>query len=129
MRLQASWRGIRAVSAAPDGQSMDMAVPDDVGTLITSNHTGIVDDIYFLLFHRGAHAKITGPFRPLRTPARTPMRRPTHPKYRTVRAVLKPCGEPRGANVSAHAARRRALPVRTAPRAASTLRAAGRAMP
>ena len=34
----------------PDGDIMTMIVSDKTGTLITSNHTGIVDDTNFLLF-------------------------------------------------------------------------------
>ena len=82
VRLQASWRGIRAVSAAPDGQSMDMAVPDDVGTLITSNHTGIVDDIYFLLFIEVRTPKSQAPF------------------ARCARQRARPCGDPRTQNTA-----------------------------
>ena len=82
MRLQASWRGIRAVSAAPDGQSMDMAVPDDVGTLITSNHTGIVDDTNFLLFIKVHTPKSQDPF------------------ARCARQRACPCGDPRTQNTA-----------------------------
>ena len=66
----------------PDGDIMTMIIYDKTGTLITSNHTGIVDDTNFLLFIKVRTPKSQAPF------------------ARCARQRARPCGDPRTQNTA-----------------------------
>ena len=106
-----------------------MTFADVSAALLASNQAGMADRFAILHLSQCAPPPKHTPQPDLARASVHALPCPAHPKHRTVRAVLEPCGEPRHTPARARPARRRVAPPHLAPRPASTLRPTYPALP